>query len=66
VLYPFFQMATDPALSTQQVACVFANFQCPAATATSGPISSKADNFRPTFFPSTRQPPALIFFGQGM
>jgi hypothetical protein len=36
VLYPFSQIATDPALSTQHVTCELANFLWPAATATRG------------------------------
>jgi hypothetical protein len=65
-LYPLRYTSTEPALSTQICNTCPRHSAAAAEMTTSGPISSKADNLRPTFFPSMRQPPALILLAQGM
>jgi hypothetical protein len=65
VLYPFSQILTEPALSTQIWTAVPLQEAKLAATQMSGPTSSSADSFRLNFFPSVCFTPQLIFRGQG-
>ena len=66
LLYPFRYTSTEPALSTQTLRAWPLHNLWAAATTISGPASSSADNFRPTFLPSILQPPAFIRLAHGM
>ena len=65
LLYPFFQIRTDPMLSTHIRTGLPRHHRCPAVTHTSGPTSSKADSFLLNFFPSSALTPQFIFLAQG-
>jgi hypothetical protein len=64
-LYPFRQMATDPALSTQIRTGLLRQMADPLARQMSGPTSSKADNFFRSCRPSSDLILLLIFLPQG-
>ena len=66
LLYPFRQMPTDPALSTQILSGLERHISANMTNPASGPISSKAESFLPTFLPSTFQEPPLTLMDQGM